>query len=108
MLKKVNSHRHNSIDKPANFSVKRSSVFNKDLKNLHKDVRYKIEQIVETFKENPKSSALNIESMKGFRDTLRIKVGKYRIIVIIEGNDYILDFIDTRESVYDRIKERRY
>lgn len=108
MVKKVSSHTHNSIDKPANFSVKRSSVFDKDLRNLHKDVRDKIERIVQTFKENPKSSALNIENMKGFRDILRIRVGRYRIIVVIEDNDYILDFIATRESVYDRIKERRY
>lgn len=108
MLKKVSSHTRNSIDKPANFSVKRSSVFNKDIKNLHKDVKDKIEHIVETFKENPKSPELNIESMKGFRDILRIRVGRYRIIVIVAGNDYILDFIATRESVYDRIKERRY
>lgn len=108
MLKKVSSHTRNSIDKPANFSVKRSSVFDKDLKNLPKGVRDKIEQVVQTFKGNPKSPVLDIESMKGFRDILRIKVGRYRIIVIVAGNDHILDFIATRESVYDRIKERRY
>ena len=91
MSKQVNSQTRNSIDKPADFSVRRSSVFNKDLRKLPKNVRGKIESIVKILKKDPQSSELNIESVKGYSNIIRIKIGRYRIIAVIDGNEYLYE-----------------
>jgi mRNA-degrading endonuclease RelE of RelBE toxin-antitoxin system len=82
------------------FQVSYSNQAVKFLKNCNKDLADRVLQKIEALRENPIMP--ETIKVKG-EDTLRIRVGKIRILYIIKGNENVLLIakIDKRSHVYD-------
>nr|WP_319539627.1 type II toxin-antitoxin system RelE/ParE family toxin [uncultured Methanospirillum sp.] len=75
----------------------------KDLANIPCPYRDKISKII--FEDIPHannihSCGLDISPMKGYPDTYRIRVGKYRIGLKIMGKTVVFYRIKSREEIY--------
>jgi len=80
---------------------KKTSV--KDLANIPDPYRDKISKII--FEDIPQADnihncGLDISSMKGYPNSFRIRVGKYRIGLKILDNTIVFYRIKTREEIY--------
>jgi len=82
------------------FDVTYSNQAVKFLKNCDKNLAERILAKIEKLRENP--IILETIKVKG-EDTLRVRVGKIRILYIIKGNENVLLItkIDKRPHVYD-------
>lgn len=76
--------------------------FLKELSNIHKGERLRIETFV--FKELPKANSIfelgNVEHMKGYPSYYKIRFGQYRIGLKMKDNRVILERALHRKDIY--------
>jgi len=80
--------------------------------SLPKEVQNKFKEFRRKFKENPKSAAINLESISTFKDdslrTARLGL-EYRMIIGVVGNDdYCLLHIDHHDEAMDWAKNKKF
>jgi len=80
--------------------------------SLPKEVQNKFKEFRRKFKENPKSAAINLESINTFKDdslrTARLGID-YRMIIGVVGNDdYCLLHIDHHDEAMDWAKNKKF
>ena len=79
----------------------------------HGGVQREVSEFLKKFRDDPTSSAINYESLKGHRNphvrTVRIDQ-KYRAVVLHpdEGNVYVLMWVDRRDEAMDWAKRRGF
>lgn len=70
--------------------------------SLPRDVQNKFKEFRRKFKENPKSAAINLESISDFKDdsmrTARLGLDYRMIIGVVGGEDYCLLHIDHHDE----------
>jgi mRNA interferase RelE/StbE len=83
------------------FQVFLSRQAKKFLEKLDEDTRKRIKEKLRLLADNPFS--LPYRKIKGRESTYRIRIGDYRVIYSVRGNEVRILKIDKRERVYDRI-----
>ncbi|MDA8695407.1 AAA family ATPase [Flavobacteriales bacterium] len=79
---------------------------------LNKQTQKRVKDFQKKFRENPKSAAINLESIHNFKDktlrTARIDQ-KYRIIIKLMPNDeYYLMWVDNHDEAMDWARNKRF
>ena len=77
-------------------------LFEKEILRIPKHIQQKTYRILASIKSNPISLAPNTTSFKGYKNTYRTRIGKYRLVYQIRNNEKIIFVlgIDTRGEVY--------
>ena len=83
------------------FEVYLSRQAKKTLEKLDEDTRKRIIEKLKLLAENP--FILPYKKIKGRENTYRIRIGDYRVIYSVRGQEIRILKIDKRERVYDRV-----
>ena len=77
--------------------------FNKDLDKIEaEDVLEKIAQTIEQIEAAQKPADIhNIKKMKGFKNAFRIRIGNFRMGILIEKDTVKIARIALRKDIYD-------
>lgn len=79
---------------------------------LPRDVQNKFKEFRRKFKENPKSAAINLESISDFKDssmrTARLGLEYRMIIGVVGGEDYCLLHIGHHDEAMDWVRNKKF
>lgn len=80
---------------------KKSEKFLEDLQKSDKKVGLKIIEEIDILQSNPLNNS--VKKLVGFKDTYRIRVGRYRVIYKFDDKALYILLIAKRDEVYDLI-----
>lgn len=70
----------------------------KELKKLDSSIQRRIIKSLEEFSQNPANK--DIRKLKGI-DGFRLRIGDYRVIFLIDGDDILISKVGHRKHIYD-------
>jgi len=73
----------------------------KDIRKLEENVKRKIGEALKRYEENPLKYASNLTDAA--MGTYRFRIGDYRVIFDIEGNDIVVLRVGHRRDIYRRL-----